>query len=161
MSYHAAEADRRIANMFNVGVVTALDAGATAARVRIGDLVTPPLPVMALRAGGMQVWWMPTAGEQVVVAAPSGDLAQGVIVGSIHAGNAPGSDPDVPVIDLRGGKLEFRGDIEMTGKLTVTGPIDVTGDVTCDADVVASGISLTTHIHGGVIPGGGSTGGPQ
>jgi phage baseplate assembly protein gpV len=53
------------------------------------------------------------------------------------------------------GKLFVDGDVEITGK------IDVTGDVTCAADVVATGISLVTHTHGGVMPGAANTGVPN
>lgn len=35
------------------------------------------------------------------------------------------------------------------------------GTITGAGDVVASGISLTSHVHGGVTPGGGSTSGPE
>lgn len=52
--------------------------------------------------------------------------------------------------------------------LTVTAPtttwvgdINQQGTFTSDTDVVASGISLNSHTHGGVMTGGGNTGGPQ
>lgn len=51
---------------------------------------------------------------------------------------------------------------------TVTGDItssaagwNHTGDITVAGDVVANGISLTSHVHGGVTTGGGTTQGPQ
>ncbi len=47
------------------------------------------------------------------------------------------------------------GDLTITGQLTVNGSISATGDVT------AGGISLQHHVHGGIQPGGGTTGGPQ
>lgn len=173
MSFAAAEADRRIANVIAIGTVTEVSGSDSTARVALGDLTTNPLQVGSLRAGGMQVWWMPTVGEQVVVAAPAGDLARGVILCSIHAGNAPSSSADTPTIDLRGGTMVFNGDlkitgdIDLTGDITMTGDLDqdgsieITGDVTSDADVVASGISLTTHVHSGVLAGPATTGGPQ
>lgn len=61
-------------------------------------------------------------------------------------------------------KFELAGDMDIsvggdmsitTEKLTVDGDIDVTGDV------VAAGISLSTHTHGGVQSGSGSTGTPE
>ena len=39
--------------------------------------------------------------------------------------------------------------------------ISADGKITSQADVKASGISLKSHTHSGVITGGGSTGGPQ
>ena len=141
MSFAAAEADRRVANLIQIGRVTAVGAGT--ARVAIGELETPDIPVGQYRAGGLSLWWMPTVGEQVVIACPSGDLARAVILCSIYAGNAPSSDPAVPMIALAGGRMVIDGTLEVTG------------------DVIAAGISLTTHTHDGVIAGGDSTGGPQ
>lgn len=47
------------------------------------------------------------------------------------------------------------------GKITMVGDIEHTGNQTTSGDVVAGGISLTKHTHGGVTAGGASTGGPQ
>ncbi|WP_456390241.1 phage baseplate assembly protein V [Profundibacter sp.] len=143
MSMAGAEADRRIGNIIQIGTVTAVDAGSARARVQLGDILTPFIPVGQFRAGALSFWWMPTVGEQVVVAAPSGDIARAVILCSIFAGNAPSSDGGVPMVDLAGGKIIFNGDIEVTG------------------DVIASGISLVHHTHDGVEPGPGNTGEPN
>jgi phage baseplate assembly protein gpV len=143
MTYAAAEADRRLANIAMLGVVISVDAGAARASVKVGDLTLPPLPVAQLRAGGLGFWWMPTPGEQVLVICPSGDMAQGVIAGSVFASNAPSSDAGVPMIDLQGGRMVINGDLIVTG------------------DVIASGVSLVHHVHGGVFPGGSKTGEPS
>lgn len=142
MSMAGAEADRRIGNIIQVGTVTAVDAGSARARVQLGDIGTPLIPVGQFRAGALSFWWMPTVGEQVLVGAPSGDIARAVILCSIFAGNAPSSDGGVPMVDLAGGKIIFNGDIEVTG------------------DVIASGVSLIHHTHGGVTPGPSNTGEP-
>jgi phage baseplate assembly protein gpV len=143
MSFAAAEADRRIANGVMLGTITAINPGAARARVAVGDLGSPELPVAQMRAGALSFWWMPTVGEQVVIACPSGDIAQGVILASIFAGNAPSANAAVPMIDLGGGKMIVNGDIEVTG------------------DVIASGVSLVHHTHGGVLPGAANTGEPN
>lgn len=143
MSFAAAENDRRTGNLLMIGTVTAINAGAARARVSFGDLGSPELPVGQLRAGPMSFWWMPQVGEQVLVGSPSGDLAQGVIICSIFAGNAPSSDAAIPMIDLAGGTLRVNGSLEVTG------------------DVTASGISLVTHVHTGVEAGPHTTGEPQ
>ena len=142
MSYHAAEADRRIANTVQIGTITSIDAAKGTAWVQMGDLASPELPVGQIRAGGVSLWWMPTVGEQVVVACPSGDVARGVVLTSVYAGNAPSSDAAVPKVYLAGGKIIFDGDIEVTG------------------DVIASGVSLVHHRHGQVSPGSARTGEP-
>lgn len=57
----------------------------------------------------------------------------------------------------------FNGNVLVNGSLTWTGTATGAdgGAAQFGSDVVANGISLTTHIHGGVETGGGSTGGPQ
>ncbi|UWQ00852.1 phage baseplate assembly protein V [Aliiroseovarius crassostreae] len=141
MSMAHAEADRRLANVIRVGKVTSVDPGAATAVVVFGDLVSPGLPVSQMRAGALQFWWMPTAGEQVLVACEGGDIAQGIIVCSIYAGNAPSSDPAVPMINLNGGQMVVDGNIIVTG------------------DVIASGVSLVNHTHPESI--GSNTGAPS
>jgi len=39
-------------------------------------------------------------------------------------------------------------------------PCVINGNITTNADVIASGVSLTSHVHSGVTPGGGDTGAP-
>lgn len=143
MSFSAAENDRRSANTILLGRVTAVNGTAGRARVQCGDLATPELPVGQLRAGPLSFWWMPAVGEQVVVACPSGDVARGVIIAAVFAGNAPSADAGTPMIDLAGGRMLINGTLELTG------------------DVIAGGVSLRSHTHGGVMPGGSSTGGPN
>lgn len=143
MSRQVAEGDRRAGNVAQLGVVTAVDPGASRAQVDLGGLPTAMIPVGQLRAGPLSLWWMPAEGEQVLVISPSGDFAQAVIVCSVFAGNAPGADPTTPVMDLAGGTMQILGNLEVTG------------------DVVASGVSLVTHTHGGVFPGPANTGGPN
>ena len=147
MTASTAELDRRMANVIRVGRVVSVDAGGATAVVDFGNFTSPALPVGQLAAGAIQFWWMPSVGEQVLVASEGGDIAQGVIVASIYAGNAPSADGNVPMINLAGGKMAVVGDIEVTGNINVTG------------DVVASGISLVNHIHPESI--GSVTGAPQ
>lgn len=45
--------------------------------------------------------------------------------------------------------------------VTMSGDLDVTGTVTAGTDVLGGGISLKTHVHGGVQSGGSTTGLPQ
>ena len=48
-----------------------------------------------------------------------------------------------------------------SGGMVIAGDIDIQGTITSDEDVIASGISLNSHTHGGVQTGAGNTGGPQ
>ena len=129
MSEALAEADRRIENIIRVGKVTSVDPGTATAIVDFGDLPSPPLPVGQLGAGAIQFWWMPSVGEQMLVACEGGDIAQGTIVCSIYAGNAPSSDGAVPQVNLAGGKMIVNGTLEVT------------------VDVIAAGVSLVHHTH--------------
>ncbi len=149
MSFANAEADRRLANVIQIGTVCEVAHGASRARVQIGDLKTALIPVSQIRSGAIKLHWMPSVGEQVSVLAPSGDLARAFIMGSLPIdGNAVAPDGGTPTMDLGGGTLR------------VVGNLHVSGDVIVGGDVVASGISLTKHTHGGVKAGGDQTGGP-
>ncbi|WP_062560612.1 phage baseplate assembly protein V [Paracoccus aminovorans] len=146
MTLSAAEADRRIANVLTVGTVVSIDNGSGRARVRIGELETPPIPVMQLRSGTIRMHWMPSPGEQVTIAAPSGDMARAFVMGALPIdGNMVAPDAGSPTMDLGGGTLRIIGNLYIEGDVEVTG------------DVVASGVSLVHHTHGGVQRGGADT----
>lgn len=146
--YGMAEMERRLANVMRIATITEVDPGAARARVSFGgEAQSAWLPFAIARAGGARVWAPPTQGEQVTVLSPGGDTAQGVIMGSLYsnAGTAPSSDGEAYRIDLPGGVV-----IEVSGgAISITAP----GDVTVNGDVIADGISLTTHVHGGVLQG--------
>ena len=148
-AFSTSENDRRVSNVLSLGKVTAVHAGSARADVQVASLAIPNVLVGQLRAGPLSFWWMPQVGEQVLIGAPSGDLAQAVILCSIFAGNQPSSDGAVPMIDLDGGKLQINGDLEITGGITTT------------EDVVARTVSLLNHTHGGIVRGGSSTNRPN
>lgn len=61
------------------------------------------------------------------------------------------------------GKIE--GDVEITGNLDVGGNVAVAGNltaqtITCD-EIIVNGVPSSTHVHGGVSTGSGTTAGPQ
>ncbi|MGK4338101.1 Gp138 family membrane-puncturing spike protein [Klebsiella pasteurii] len=59
-------------------------------------------------------------------------------------------------------ELAAGGAVTITSpQITINGPLQVNGEITSTGDQVAAGISQTGHTHGGVEPGGGSTGVPQ
>ncbi|MDQ7775163.1 MAG: phage baseplate assembly protein V [Paracoccus aminovorans] len=146
MTLSAAEADRRIANVLTVGTVVSIDNGTGRASVRVGELEMPPIPVMQLRSGTIRMHWMPSPGEQVTIAAPSGDMARAFVMGALPVdGNMVAPDAGSPTMDLGGGTLRIIGNLYIEGDVEVTG------------DVVASGVSLVHHTHGGVQQGGANT----
>lgn len=59
-------------------------------------------------------------------------------------------------------ELAAGGAVTITSpQITINGPLQVNGEITSTGDQVAGGISQIGHTHGGVEPGGGSTGVPQ
>lgn len=81
--------ERRLASVLRVGVVEALDEAKARVRVKAGNVTTAWIPWTAMRAGPDRQWSAPEVGEQVIVAAPGGDLAQGVVIGSIYRDQHP------------------------------------------------------------------------
>ena len=51
--------------------------------------------------------------------------------------------------------------VNITGNVNITGKVTTSSTISAAGDVSAGGISLQGHTHGGVEPGGGSTGTPQ
>lgn len=92
--FNAAEADRRISNVVQMGRITAVDTANARCRVAIGDLVTPPIPWPAGHAGADRSWWAPSVGDQVMIAAPSGDLAQAAVISTYYQDSAPAPSSD-------------------------------------------------------------------
>lgn len=79
------------------------------------------------------------------------------------------TDGQVAIYDKSGTKIVLKADntieIDATTSITVNCPtinlntdtVNLTGTMIAGGDVIASGISLVSHIHGGVVPGGGNT----
>ncbi|MFC0669465.1 phage baseplate assembly protein V [Azotobacter chroococcum] len=176
---NTADLTRRLENLIRFGTVAEVDPAKPRCRMKTGGLVTAWLPCFTLRAGEDRTWDPPSIGEQGIVFSPSGDPATGAVLVGLNsdAFPAPDNDPsrhrrtyrDGAVIEydtathtLRatlpgGGKV----DIVAPGGVTILGDVTITGLVTVSEDVVAAGISLVQHVHGGVLSGGATTGGPQ
>lgn len=176
--------ERRTANAIRYGTVLAVDHANARVRIKSGEIETAWLPWSTGRASPAKRRWDPPAvGEQVVVLSPGGDMRQGVVLTGVfqQSAGAPSAsaDKDTTVygdgtvveydraagalaVTFSGGnglrmtsaeaRFKFGG---MTAVITSAG-ITVTG-----GDVVADGISLKTHVHGGVTPGPSTTAGPQ
>ncbi len=144
----------------------------------------------ALRAGTTRDWDPPTVGKQVLVLSPSGQTAQGIAITGLFSALIPANgdraglyhriNPDGAVVEYdslahrlrailpEGGVTDLTspGDINIVGPInhqgyyTQTGNQNVTGKVTVTEGVVAAGISLVKHLHGGVQTGSGKTGAP-
>lgn len=147
--------DMRLANMAQMGVIEQVDyANPPKARVRIGELLTGWLRMGARRAGDAHESWAYSPGEEVLVVSTSGDFRQGVIVCAIANGtnSANASAGTYHAVYPGGVSITISG-----GSVNITAP----GNVMVNGDVIADGISLKTHVHGGILPGPAKTGGPE
>lgn len=89
------EAFRLINNIVRIGTIAEVDVTRARARVQAGDNLTGWRPWASARTGTTIDWDPPTAGEQVVLFSPAGDLAQAIIFTGIYAGNAPKDSEDL------------------------------------------------------------------
>ena len=92
-----ADMQRRLANVVRVGTVASVDLPNARCRVTIGDIQTAPLPFITCKAGEDRTWHPPEVGEQVIVLAPSGELAAGFVLGGVYTTihPAPSTSPEV------------------------------------------------------------------
>lgn len=118
--------------------------------------------VVLLALGGDQ-------GDQVAlpVACPSGRMG-GLQAGEVALHDAAGNRIHIKA----GGVIELRcatsllatvggTEFEVTAAgVRIKGNVEVEGAIHATGDIVADSISLRTHVHGGVDPGGGNTSGP-
>jgi phage baseplate assembly protein V len=100
-----AEFARQQANIVQFGKVVELDAAAARVRVELGGNKTAWIPWLAASAGEDRQWSAPEPGEQVVVLAPNGDMAQGVVLRGVYstAYGAPATSADKTRFQWKGG----------------------------------------------------------
>lgn len=67
---------------------------------------------------------------------------------------------NAPTILLKG-NIRIEGNMQIEGDISQTGNYDIDGTLDSTTEVLADGVSLTTHIHGGVESGGATTAGPE
>ncbi len=182
---------RLLENLIRFGVIAEVQMVPPRVKVNTGKLTTTWLPWLALRAGADREWDPPTVGEQVILVSPSGQLANGVVITGLPSDHIPANGnraglhrrtyADGAVIEydsvahhlnatlpdngttslVSKGGINIIGPINHQGDYNQTGNQNVDGHVTVSEDVVAAGISLVNHPHGGVMPGSGKTGKPE
>lgn len=182
MSAELTDLQQRLANLIRVGRVHSVDHEAARLRVAFGKdnaNVSGWIPWMASRAGATREWNPPAVGEQVAMMNPSGQEGAGfALPGGIYKSDAPANGTDEKkvalTLDQAGEWAIGVGNATITAKngeiklmvggnhITITaGGVAIKGTVTVEGDVVADGISLKTHKHGGVQGGSGQTGTPS
>lgn len=185
---NTAELARRLDNLVRFGVIEQTDFTTDPiqprVRVRTGSILTTWIPIATNRAHADAEHDPVQVGEHIIMLAPSGELAQAVVVGKLFstAHPSPDNNPanhrrvyrDGCVIEYNsathhlnatlpaGGTLNLKADggITITGDITHIGDLNQTGKQNVSGDVVAGGISQINHVHGGVSSGPSTTGKP-
>lgn len=100
--------ERRLANAIRIGTVAELNTEKKRIRVKVGKITTGWLRWSMGRSGPDNEWSPPEVGEQVILAAPSGDLTQAVAIGTIYRDEfeAPGNSADQTVRTWKDGARE-------------------------------------------------------
>lgn len=105
MSDGFAQADNanRLANVVRFGLIAEVDLTPTPARARVeieDDWISDWLPVAQIAAGRMSTWTAPVIGEQVIVLAPTGELAAAVALRGLNYDSrpAPSAEPLLTVL---------------------------------------------------------------
>jgi phage baseplate assembly protein V len=185
------EATRRLENLARLGTVVAVRHSAPArCRVKLGDNTTDWLPWLAARAAGSQGahWWPPVVGEQCLVIAPGGDLAQGVALPGAYSDHMPAPSDGAAVEHTQWSEHDWAQwragartvhtqqaiTLEVGSACSITlEPGGITlrvggatwamtaGGITSSIDITAQGISAVHHVHGGVRSGPSTTEAPQ
>ncbi|WP_439587658.1 phage baseplate assembly protein V [Hydrogenophaga sp.] len=158
---------RRLENLLRPGTIHAVNHATARVRVASGGLVTDWLPWFERRAGNVRTWSPPSVGEQCLVLSPGGDPANGFVLVGVASDAHPSPSasphvdrtqyPDGTTIDYDHAAHVLRVDAPL---VQITGEAIIQGPVTVATDVIAAGISLVHHVHGGIVPGGSNTSTP-
>ncbi|MGL5514787.1 MAG: phage baseplate assembly protein V [Sporomusa sp.] len=145
-----------------IGRVCAVYPDRHTVRVEFDDtgIVSNELAVKVPSAEEFQVYCLPIVGAQVECTMQSNGQEEGYVSGGFYstANIPPFADTDI--IGFKCGDDLMTYD-KKSGQVTVkASTITVIGNVIVQGDVIANGISLVQHVHGGVQPGGGNTGSP-
>lgn len=173
-SWGLGEIERRLANMVKVGVISAVDHAGKKIRVEAGGMNSAWLPWPVEMGRNFKRWRPLRAGQQVVMVAPSGELAQATVIGMLYSSSldAPDTNPDLDLIEFEDGtRLQYNsasshltadcvGDVTVRSpslvtidspQTTVTGKMNVQGLFTYEAGMVGSGGSgATASINGSI-----------
>lgn len=105
MSFSLAELYRRFENLIRIGTIAEVDEQAQRLRVQSGELLTDWLPWPA-HIGNNFIHWRPLRlNTQVILACPSGDPAQAMVISMLYSDQlpAPSDDAAVDVIQFDDG----------------------------------------------------------
>ena len=147
LAFRVTELERKLRNVVRPGRIFEVDTERTRVRVAYDvdaegePIVTAWLPWLTARAGTVITWSAPSLGEQVLLLAPTGDLAQAFVLPAIYQiPQLPPTDPHVHALLLPAGDvLRIEGDVEVVG--------DVVAGAALVADRLTGRVSLRGHTH--------------
>lgn len=160
-----AETERRLAGMVRHGTVEEIDTGNHRVRLKFGEgtdggvFLSPWVPYTQF-AGALKIYSPPSIGQQFTMLSPAGDWRQAIALPMTWSDQnaSPSNSGDENVLtfgDVRVTVREKLVEVQLGGvtlKVTPDGLALVGGQVTHDGKNIGA-----THIHGGVVPGGGMT----
>ena len=94
MAYDIQQIKRRLDNMLQTGIVTAIHAEEGLVDVDIGGSIEEKIPFFTRRAGEDKTYWMPSINEKGLVLSPSGDLSNAMFLPSLNTFENPVPETD-------------------------------------------------------------------
>ncbi|MEA1606153.1 phage baseplate assembly protein V [Pseudomonas spirodelae] len=138
---------RLLENLIRFGTIAAVQMTPPRVKVLTGTLTTAWLPWLNPRAGADREWNPPTAGEQVLLLSPSGQLANGVAITGLFSEHIPanGDRDGLHRTTYRDGAVIEYDSIAKHLRATLPGTAEVTtaGDIT-----LTSGANITVTAAG-------------
>lgn len=119
LQFQLAELARRLENLVRIGTVEEADYGRARLRVRSGELLTDWLPWMEHSASQDRSWHAPEIGEQVMLLAPSGDLAAAVVLRGLNQSAHPANGDTPDLHRLTYGNGDFIEHDRASGDMTI------------------------------------------
>jgi phage baseplate assembly protein V len=157
MRYELSELNRKLANVILIGAISEVNHADKLLRVQIGDNTTAWINNPCSIGKNFIAWRPLRVGAQVILACPSGEMSQSVIIGMLYSDDlpSPSSDENLDLMEFTdGAKISYNvethalgavlpsgattqlvsdGGIAFTGDLTVIGNIHATAEVSDSA----------------------------
>jgi len=165
LASRVAELERKVSGQMRHGTVEEVDAAKQVVRLKFGEdvdgkpFLSPWIPYAQV-AGALKVHTPPSKGQQFTSLSPGGDWQQAVALPLTWSDQnpSPSDKGDENVLMFGNVRLTVKDDLteikvgDVVVKVSGEGVAITGGKVTHDGRNIGS-----THIHGGVVPGGGLT----
>lgn len=136
-NFHQADSDARLQQTLIIGTISEVDNANRCLRVQSSELTTGWLPYPATIGNNFIAWTPMRVGTQVLLACPSGDLTQAIIVSILYTDNLapPSNDPAVDIIQFNDGTVIKKD----ASTITVSSPCALDINVGGTVSIVAGG----------------------